>query len=133
MVSLTLMKNMFYVLVSLFSLLFLISCATGHPKPCSLGGQPARVTPSASVIGKRSCDQAIVDDSGAFLNDGKYYEWYLNDQIALVGEYKKGKKAGRWIEYDESGKIVSQSDFENGKEVPPSYELKKPKVEQPGT
>ncbi len=99
------------------------SCASSHAKPCTLGGQPPRVIPAA-LIGKKSCDQ-VVDESGNYLNNGKYYEWFLNEKIATVGEYKRGKKTGRWIEYDESGKILSQLDFEDGKELPPAYELQK--------
>jgi hypothetical protein len=104
--------------------LLLSSCASTHFKPCSLGGQPPRTIPAEAVIGKKSCYQ-IVDDSGSYLNDGKYYEWFLNDQIAIVGEYKKGKKSGRWIQYDESGKITSQHDFQNGSEIPSGYEIRK--------
>jgi hypothetical protein len=116
---------------SVFAMLALLgtsvsSCASTHAKPCTLGGQSSRTVPTSAIIGKKSCDQ-IVDDSGSYVNDGKYYEWFLDDKIALVGEYKKGKKSGRWIEYDEDGKIVSQLSFEDGKELPPAYQLKKDK------
>ena len=108
-----------------FLALPLSSCVSTHAKPCSFGGQPARAVPSEVVIGRKSCDQ-IVDDSGNPLNHGKYYEWYLNDQIAIVGEYKKGKKSGRWIEYAPSGAITFQGDFEDGKDLFPAYGIKKP-------
>jgi hypothetical protein len=117
------MEKVFNLVARAFLLLLLFSCSSGPLKPCSLGGQSPRVN-STAAIGRKSCDQ-IMDDSGRYLNDGKYYEWYLNDQIATVGEYKKGKKSGRWIEYDESGKILSQLNFEEGKELDPSYEIKK--------
>ena len=115
------MRNVLRLLaIALFAFLF-SSCASTHVKPCSSGGQPARTTPAASLIGKKSCYQ-IVDGSGSYLNDGKYYEWFLDDRIALVGEYKRGKKSGRWIEYDEGGKIISQLEFEDGKELPTTNE-----------
>lgn len=113
----------------LFTSFFLASCASSHHQPCTWGGQPARATP-LSTIGKRSCDQ-VEDDSGQRINEGKYYEWYLNDRIALVGEYKKGKKSGRWLEYNEQGEVVSEMYFEDGKEVPPPYELKPQRKKSP--
>ena len=106
-------------------MLLLSACVSTHAKPCSLGGQPARAGPLTFVIGRKSCDQ-IADDAGNPLNHGKYYEWYLNDQIAIVGEYNKGKKSGRWLEYDENGKITFQGDFEDGKEKLAGYGLKAP-------
>jgi antitoxin component YwqK of YwqJK toxin-antitoxin module len=64
-------------------------------------------------IGKISCLQ-IQDESGNSLNHGKYYEWYLSDKIAVTGEYTWGKKSGRWTEYDEDGKVISQTDYRVG-------------------
>ncbi|MEO5970169.1 MAG: hypothetical protein ABIQ95_09595 [Bdellovibrionia bacterium] len=118
------MRNVLKLPVAVLLALLLSSCASTPAKPCSLGGQPPRAGPAVAAIGKKSCYQ-ISDDSGGYLNNGKYYEWYLNDKIAIVGEYKKGKKSGRWIEYDESGKTISQHEFENGLEVPSAYEIKK--------
>lgn len=94
-----------------------MSCATSHRKPCTEGGQPSR---EGGVVfqGIKRCFQ-IKDASGQYLNDGKYYEWYSNDHIALVGEYKMGKKSGRWIEYNEKGIVKSDKYFDEGKEITP--------------
>ena len=91
------------------------SCSINRTKPCTHGGQPAR-EPTSAFQGIKKCYQAR-DKFGVLLNDGKYYEWFNNDKIALTGEYKMGKKTGRWIVYDEDGKKVSDQYFEEGKEV----------------
>jgi hypothetical protein len=115
-----LLNLFFFAFLSLS--LFSSSCATSHHQPCTWGGEPAR-SQSLPTIGRRSCDQ-IQDESGQIVNEGKYYEWYLNDRIALVGEYKKGKKTGHWIEYSEQGDILRETYFEDGKEVPPPYVIR---------
>lgn len=94
-----------------------LSCASQPLKPCSLGGQPAR-SDGSQFRGIKRCYQTV-NASGQLVNEGKYYEWYNNDKPALVGQYQNGKKVGRWIEYDESGKIISDKQFENGVEIPP--------------
>jgi hypothetical protein len=38
---------------------------------------------------------------------------------------ESGSTMGRWVTYDETGKITSQEDFEDGKKLPPAYELRK--------
>jgi hypothetical protein len=91
-------------------------CASSHAKPCLEGGQPAR---EGGVVfqGIRKCEQHK-DADGKFVNDGKYFEWYSNDKIALMGEYRMGKKSGRWMEFDKKGKKISDQYFEEGKEPP---------------
>ena len=93
-----------------------ISCVTSHKKPCTEGGQSSRDT-LTPFRGTKRCLQTR-DQSGAFVNDGKYFEWYPNDKIALQGEYKMGKRIGRWVEYDEKGAKVSDKYYDEGKEVP---------------
>ncbi len=97
-------------------LVLLTSCSFAHKKPCTSGGQPARE--DGEFVGKKRCDQVIDSFSGKPTNQGKYFEWFDNDKLALEGEYKNGKKSGRWIIYDEDGKKISDLYFENGKEVP---------------
>ena len=107
-------------LASIFILLSLVmggsSCASHPQRPCTEGGQPAREGPTP-FRGIKRCYQEP-DLSGRLVNQGKYFEWYNNDKIALTGEYKDGKKTGRWIVYDEKGDKVSDQYFENGKEIP---------------
>ncbi len=92
------------------------SCVTSQRKPCSEGGQAARET-VGTFRGTKKCYQKR-DQSGNFVNDGKYFEWYPNDKISLVGEYLQGKKTGRWQEYNEKGEVISDKYFKDGKEVP---------------
>jgi hypothetical protein len=92
-------------------------CAGKRKKPCTEGGQPARETAAIPFRGIKRCEQAI-GKQGFVVNQGKYFEWFNNDKIALEGEYKDGKKTGRWIEYDEMGKKVADRFFEDGKEIP---------------
>jgi hypothetical protein len=118
------------ILLELLVLSFLSSaCSTTHVKPCTQGGQPSRTTPVAN-IGRKSCDQ-ILDDGDISINHGKYYEWYLNDKIAVVGEYTRGKKTGHWVEYDEEGNVTDQFDYIDGKPQAPSYEVRKTKKTDP--
>jgi hypothetical protein len=102
--------------VGLTLILSTAACTTGPKYPCSDGGQPAREGTQASRNIKK-CRQ-IKDDSGKFVNDGKYFEWYPEENIALRGEYTMGKKSGRWIEYDKNGKVISDKNYVAGKEVP---------------
>jgi antitoxin component YwqK of YwqJK toxin-antitoxin module len=95
-----------------------VSCATSHKRPCTEGGQPAREG-NIGFQGIKRCYQKE-DKSGKVVNDGKYFEWYNSDKIALTGQYKLGKKVGRWIEYNEKGEKISDKYFdENGKEANP--------------
>ena len=99
--------------------LIVASCSSSPKRPCSEGGQAAH-DPGTGPIpfqGTKKCFQKP-DESGVWVNDGKYFEWYPSEKIAVTGEYKMGKKSGRWAEYDENGKKVSDRYFENGKEVP---------------
>ncbi len=95
-----------------------LSCVTTHRKPCTEGGQSSRDPASKPFKGIKRCFQ-VQDESGAFVNDGKYYEWFNNDKISLEGEYKMGKKVGRWVEYNEKGVKISDKYYSDGKEVPP--------------
>jgi hypothetical protein len=92
------------------------SCVTHRRKPCTEGGQSAR-EPATVFRGTKRCYQDL-DKSGHLVNHGKYYEWYVSDKLALEGEYKEGKKTGRWIEYDETGKKISDKHYLDGKEIP---------------
>jgi hypothetical protein len=101
------------------SVFLVMGCATPRHL-CSQGGEPAH-TPSAEgksrFQGTKKCTQIFDSASGGFVNDGKYYEWFPNEKIRVTGEYRLGKKSGRWIEYSEAGQKISDQYFENGKEV----------------
>ena len=97
------------IVLFLFLVLCLVSCAGKIKRPCSQGGEPSHLQNGMPIpYGKKSCTQ-IKNEFGAYVNDGKYYEWYPNEKIAIVGEYKKGKKIGRWQEWDPNGQKVSDS------------------------
>ena len=94
-----------------------LGCATiKASRPCSEGGQAAwddlRVT-----VGTKKCDQ-YRDPKGKYLNHGKYLEYSPRGYLLLEGEYSAGKKAGKWIEWDEEGKKVSEKWYENGVVTP---------------
>ena len=95
----------------------LVSCSGVPRRPCTHGGQsPRNSIAQGQFRGIKRCFQTR-DASGEYLNHGKYFEWYNNDKISLQGEYKMGKKTGRWIEYSESGKMISDRHFEEGQEI----------------
>jgi hypothetical protein len=103
--------------VVVFGMIFFIfpSCVTVRYKPCTNGGQPARDS-TAPFRGTKRCYQTV-DEAGYLVNHGKYLEWHANEKIAVTGEYKLGKKTGRWMEYDEKGNKVLDKYYEDGKEV----------------
>lgn len=104
------------LLIPVLSLSFLAaSCVSGPRRPCTDGGQPAWEK-SPGWKGNRRCNQRRNTD-GAWVNDGKYVEWFPDGKRALEGEYKMGVKTGKWFEWDEKGKLVSERWFEDGKET----------------
>ena len=66
--------------------LFLVSCSFARVRPCTSGGQPAHDTPMAS-IGVQKCTQVTDPVSGKIVNEGKYYEWYENEVLAVEEEF----------------------------------------------
>jgi hypothetical protein len=92
-----------------------LSCVTHPYRPCSEGGQPAHES-GVPFRGIKRCYQ-IKNEEGKYVNDGQYFEWYPNDKIETIGQYKNGKKVGRWTEFDEEGNKVSEKIFHDGKEV----------------
>ena len=106
-------------ILGLVLVLGVTGCSSINRYPCTEGGQPVRDLPYGSppFRGTKSCFQRP-DGEGGWVNDGKYLEKYPSEKIAVTGEYRMGKKNGRWIEYDEKGKKTSDRYFENGKEVP---------------
>jgi hypothetical protein len=84
--------------------------------PCTRGSQPAHADGKAGK-GTKQCQQ-IRDASGNYVNQGKYIEWHPNGVRALEGEYTAGYKTGKWIEWDDQGRKLSEKWFENGTEVP---------------
>jgi hypothetical protein len=109
--------NLTFILVLLTaSVVLMTSCSTSRSRPCSEGGQPPRET-SIPFKGTKRCFQ-VKDESGKYVNHGKYFEWFGSEKIAITGEYKLGKKSGRWIEYDETGKKISDKYYDEGKEIP---------------
>ena len=91
-------------------------CASAPARYCSQTGQAAREG-AAPFKGNKQCTLKKGPD-GRFVKEGPYVEWFPNGQPALTGEFKDGKKTGKWIEWEESGKIVSERWFDNGVETP---------------
>ena len=95
------------------------SCAAVRSRPCSEGWLSRSVHANAqSESAVKKCFQ-LKDEKGQWVNHGKYYEWYESEKIALIGEFKMGKKHGRWMEYDRQGNRISDRYFENGVELSP--------------
>lgn len=94
----------------------LFSACTSTPyRPCSEGGQAAHET-GVPFRGIKKCTQ-IKDKDGNYVNHGKYFEWGPNEKIQTVGEYEEGKKSGRWVEYNDQGKMISEKYFKKGQET----------------
>uniref|UniRef100_A0A6C0EBN3 Uncharacterized protein n=1 Tax=viral metagenome TaxID=1070528 RepID=A0A6C0EBN3_9ZZZZ len=52
-----------------------------------------------------------------FYYNGKYIEWFPNGRKKYECYYKNGKLDGQIIQWNKGGKIISKSDFVNGKKV----------------
>jgi len=89
-----------------------LGCAGGKiQRPCTWGGEPAREKPAG---GTKQCLQQRNKATGEWENSGQYLEWYASGRKALEGEYRRGRKHGKWSEWDESGKLISEKFFEDG-------------------
>lgn len=104
------------VVVSMGFFVVMSACSSTPFKPCTSGGQPPREGGGLIPGTIKRCFQ-VKDGEGVLVNDGEYYEWYSSDNIAITGKYDKGKKIGRWIEYDKNGKVSSDKYFKDGKPV----------------
>lgn len=93
------------------------SCAT-ISKPCQEGGDVAWDwgVGKQAPRGNRQCLQ-IQDKTGTWVNHGRYVVWFPGGESALEGAFKDGLKEGKWTQYDEKGKKVTERMFEKGVEV----------------
>lgn len=91
------------------------ACASAPRRPCQDGGELARDYGTRVFRGTRQCMQEK-DKFGRWYNQGPYREWYEGGQVAVEGEYKMGHKIGRWVEYDEKGRKLSDKIIEAPKE-----------------
>ena len=110
------MRTPLSALLPLQLVFLLTSCAFGPTRPCQDAGEPAREKP-AEFKGTRQCSQKKDPATGKYVNDGPYIEWYPGGERALVGEFRNGKRNGKWYEYAPDGKLLSERWFENGKET----------------
>lgn len=92
------------------------ACALSLPRrPCTDSGELARPGDRTRVT--KQCYQRK-DRNGNWVNDGPYIEWHKNGKRALKGEYRMGLRHDKWEEWDDTGKLLSEKHFMNGKEVP---------------
>jgi len=91
-----------------------LSCAFSKHRPCTDGGDPARVPATG---GTKQCE-TMDDATGRAVNHGHYREWFTNGRLAIEGDYRMGKKHGKWTEWDESGKRLYEKFYEDGIETP---------------
>lgn len=104
-------------------LLLGLGCATLPSRPCTEGGELARAGNRKRV--NKQCFQKR-HPSGRWVNDGPYIEWHKNGKRALKGEYRMGAKNDKWEEWDENGKLLSTTYYQDGNVVPRFEEEAKP-------
>jgi hypothetical protein len=90
------------------------ACSFKATRPCTDAGDPSR---EKAIRGTKQCQQ-VKTTTGQFVNHGEYREWHPNGKLALEGEYRAGRKHGRWYEYDDQGKKIGDTWWEEGVEVP---------------
>jgi hypothetical protein len=123
---------------------FLASCASATAqKYCTRSGQPARERDQPQVsygqksdpkdlprMGDVQCE-LTTDKEGQIVKEGNYIEWFSDGKPAIRGEYREGKKTGKWLEWDRSGKLVSERWFEDGVETPNRDTIRKGTSQNP--
>lgn len=66
--------------------------------------------------GNKKCEQQK-DANGKYMNHGKFTEFHPNGQRAIEGEYSWGQRNGKWLEWNENGKLTRERWFEKGQET----------------
>ena len=61
---------------------------------------------------ERECVYKGNDDKGELIRETT---WYPHKKLQMTGEYKDGKRDGKWMYYYENGNIWSEGYFKNGK------------------
>lgn len=61
---------------------------------------------------KRECVYKGNDATGEMIRETT---WYPHKKLQMMGEYKAGKRDGKWMYYYENGNIWSEGFFKNGK------------------
>jgi hypothetical protein len=86
-------------------------CASVY-KPCSQGGD---VKWNPPVKGDMQCQQRE-DRGGRVVNHGRFRQHDERGKTLLEGEFRDGRRAGVWTQYNERGEKVAERYFENGVE-----------------
>lgn len=56
-------------------------------------------------------------DSTLQLSDGLFQSYYVNDSTELKGNYVKGKEDGLWLHWNQKGRIMDTTLYNNGEEI----------------
>ncbi len=57
--------------------------------------------------------EMIEDNSGSFIKDGKYKQWYESGQIKIAGTYSNNKKNGNWKYWTSDGSLQIDCEYED--------------------
>jgi hypothetical protein len=99
------------LIIALLGCMTTFACTTY--RPCSDGGD---LSDLPKIKGNKECYQRP-GPNGRYRNEGKFIQWHPDGSMAIEGEFRDGLKQGKWTEYDESGRIMSERIFENGVEL----------------
>ena len=121
--------------------LFLFSCAAYGQKISAYGMDKVRIIAGEKIIVaeiipvssepriKTACfyywysGNAIHSSQGGYsgrLLNGRYNEYYLNNNLKEQGNFNKGLKDGLWKSWNESGALSQVSNWKNGAILPDS-------------
>ncbi len=100
-------------ILSLFVLLNTVGCTTTW-RPCQDGGD---VTWDPPIKGNRQCAQ-WKDKTGNFVNHGQFLQYDESGRLVVEGDFREGKRSGAWTEYDKEGKKSRQKWYYKGVELP---------------
>jgi len=65
-------------------------------------------------------DSQQLESEGNFKNDipeGAWTWYFMDGKLKEHGSYSSGLREGKWISYNETGSVISEKYFEDGKEV----------------
>lgn len=65
-------------------------------------------------------DSAQLESEGNFKNDMPEGEWnwyFIDGKLRETGSYTSGLREGKWLSYNETGAVISEKYFADGKEI----------------
>ncbi|MCL2132481.1 MAG: hypothetical protein FWH36_08575 [Lentimicrobiaceae bacterium] len=103
------------------------SCANYAHIPKNINKTSDKGKEGLWIIENDTTGVIIIENYHLGKRNGKYYEYYKNGQIALIGNYKKEVPDRIWVRYYPNGKISSKVKYKKGRMVKGKSHFSPPK------